>query len=113
MEKLHLERGDVLRKCKLEEIDLPLISGTLDSISLAEMKDPSASMDIDSSVSSTTSQYKEIVVDYSELDDDLKEVYLRSVIKAYAFRMLRKPLKPSSRRKFVKSALRWNVWLRI
>ncbi|RKO89909.1 P-loop containing nucleoside triphosphate hydrolase protein [Blyttiomyces helicus] len=77
------EKFSILRRCKLEEIELPLLSGaSLDNLVLDEMErseatDPDA-MDFDSAEptstqSQTRARLQRIAVDFSSLDDNLRE----------------------------------------
>ncbi|PWN30250.1 RecF/RecN/SMC protein [Jaminaea rosea] len=78
MEKLASQRGDIFKRCRLEEIDLPLISGSLNKVSLTN--DPTGDlvpMDIDDDNDET--QHAIFVpdfgieVDFDDLDDAAKE----------------------------------------
>lgn len=60
MEKLKSQRLDILKTCRLEDIDLPLIHGSLENVPLDDTDN--TSMDID------------FQVDYSLLADEQKEV---------------------------------------
>ncbi|OLL24879.1 Structural maintenance of chromosomes protein 1, partial [Neolecta irregularis DAH-3] len=64
VERLMSERYAVLRKCKLEEIAIPLVSGSLDNIPIDEVL---PSEDI------LQSPDWGIEIDFDELDDDLKQ----------------------------------------
>ncbi|KAI9263440.1 RecF/RecN/SMC [Phascolomyces articulosus] len=77
IEKVHAERVSIFRKCKLEDIDLPMSRGSLDDVMMDESTIMSNhdmnSMEIeDPSQSSIQSTDWMVEVDYSKLDDDLR-----------------------------------------
>ncbi|KAG0360806.1 RecF/RecN/SMC [Gamsiella multidivaricata] len=86
VEKLDSERSSIFRRCKLEQIELPMEKGSLDDVPLDDMegyRQPSSNdtdMDIDTEggVSTRSSQGRrsqdwKITVDFSELDEDQKQ----------------------------------------
>lgn len=87
MEKLDSERSSIFRRCKLEQIELPMEKGSLDDVSLEEVESlrPNTSsendMDVDTengvpvgSLSQVPrSQDWKIIVDFSELDEDQRQ----------------------------------------
>ncbi|KAF9905566.1 Structural maintenance of chromosomes protein 1 [Lobosporangium transversale] len=87
VEKLDSERSSIFRRCKLEQIELPMERGSLDDVNLDDVdvfRPPTSSendMDIDteggvsgrSSLSYRSHEWK-ITVDFSDLDDDQKQV---------------------------------------
>ncbi|KAG0208218.1 Structural maintenance of chromosomes protein 1 [Mortierella sp. GBA30] len=89
VEKLDSERSSIFRRCKLEQIDLPMEKGSLDDVSLDDVdgyRQPISSedddmMDIDteSGVLTTSSSHRrrsqgwKITVDFSELDEDQRQ----------------------------------------
>ncbi|KAG0053365.1 Structural maintenance of chromosomes protein 1 [Gryganskiella cystojenkinii] len=87
VDTLDSERSSIFRRCKLEQIDLPMERGSLDDVSLddADMYRPSASsendMDVDQGNSGPVgasqgprSQDWRITVDFSELSDEQRDV---------------------------------------
>ncbi|KAG0249255.1 Structural maintenance of chromosomes protein 1 [Mortierella polycephala] len=87
VEKLDSERSSIFRRCKLEQIDLPMEKGSLDDVSLEDvdtLRPPVSSendMDVDtedgpptSSSHSRRSHEWKITVDFSELDDEHRQV---------------------------------------
>jgi len=77
-ERAATDRYNLLRKCKLEEIDIPLASGSLDSVPinadfLIRGDDPD-SMDVDSDGGMLRTEIPDwgISIDYDSLSDDLK-----------------------------------------
>ncbi|KDQ14832.1 hypothetical protein BOTBODRAFT_187573 [Botryobasidium botryosum FD-172 SS1] len=75
IERLASERFVIYRKCKLEEIDLPLESGNISSVPMEENLRDDA-MDVDDDEGTQRPREVEgygIVVDFSELDDDERE----------------------------------------
>ncbi|KAG0355345.1 Structural maintenance of chromosomes protein 1 [Podila minutissima] len=86
VEKLDSERSSIFRRCKLEQIELPMERGSLDDVSLEEVESlrPHTSsendMDVDmengvavGSQSVPRSQDWKITVDFSELDEDQRQ----------------------------------------
>jgi structural maintenance of chromosome 1 len=78
IERAATERYALLRKCKLEEIDIPLASGTIDSVPinadfLIRGDDPD-SMDVDDDGGMLRTEIPDwgIEIDYDSLSDDLK-----------------------------------------
>ncbi|KAG0225980.1 Structural maintenance of chromosomes protein 1 [Actinomortierella wolfii] len=87
VEKLDSERSSILRKCKLEQIEIPMLKGSLDSVSMEEIDSIRRTssgaghddMDVDEPsqqsrrVSQTPkSQEWAIIIDYSDLSADLR-----------------------------------------
>lgn len=82
LEKLMAERYDIFRRCKLEEIDLPLLSGSMDDVPLDETERDtqdadSSEMEIDQSAAARMAESQRTVaaleIDFDQLDDDLKD----------------------------------------
>ncbi|KAF8917513.1 Structural maintenance of chromosomes protein 1, partial [Haplosporangium bisporale] len=87
VEKLDSERSSIFRRCKLEQIELPMEKGSLDDVSLEDVESlrPNTSsendMDVDTEnggpVGSQSqvprSQDWKITVDFSDLDDDQRQ----------------------------------------
>ncbi|OSD08222.1 cohesin complex subunit psm1 [Trametes coccinea BRFM310] len=77
IEKLGLERSAIYRKCKLDEIKLPLLSGTLKNVPMEENLRDEVAMEVDEDEEGTQ-QVKRvpdfgIEVDFETLDDDERE----------------------------------------
>ncbi|KAI7850377.1 RecF/RecN/SMC N terminal domain-containing protein [Circinella umbellata] len=83
IEKVHAERVSIFRKCKLEDIDLPMARGALDDVIMDEStimgsntsqtQDNSNSMDLDDpSQASIMSTDWMVEVDYSSLGEELR-----------------------------------------
>ncbi|KAG7094864.1 hypothetical protein E1B28_005672 [Marasmius oreades] len=77
IEKLALERSSIYRKCRLEEIQLPLLSGNLKNVPMEENLRDEVAMDIDQDEDGTQ-RPKEvrgygIEVDFEEVDEDERE----------------------------------------
>ncbi|ORY83359.1 cohesin complex subunit psm1 [Neocallimastix californiae] len=77
LEKLYGERYIILKKCKMNDINIPLLKGKLSELMDNEIEtsyDPN-SMDIDQIANSQVSHdnNKRLLIDYSMLDDKLKE----------------------------------------
>jgi len=77
VERAATEKYTLLRKCKLEEIDIPLAAGSLDSVPIDASfpmrgRDPE-SMDIDDEMPQTEIPDWGIEIDYDALSDDLKD----------------------------------------
>ncbi|CAO3618161.1 unnamed protein product [Cunninghamella blakesleeana] len=77
IEKIRAERVAIFRKCKLEDINLPLLRGSMDDVlveetpSVSSSMDSSSSMDIDDySQRSIRSTDWVVELDFSVLDDD-------------------------------------------
>ncbi|GAA5824181.1 hypothetical protein JCM11251_001555 [Rhodosporidiobolus azoricus] len=74
IERLAAERFSLYRRCKLEDIDLPLEKGSLDDIPIEETAAQTAPMDIDGPESGTQNIYQAkdygVEVDFEELDED-------------------------------------------
>lgn len=70
-ERLASQRTEILRRCRLEEIDLPLLSGSLSSVPLEENQDTSTAMDIDEDATQRALDVPDygIEVDFSDLDE--------------------------------------------
>lgn len=82
MEKYIAERYDIFRRCKLEEINLPLINGSIDDFPLDDTERESqefdsSQMDIDHSAAVRMAESQKTVaaieIDYDTLDEELKE----------------------------------------
>nr|WJN25064.1 condensin complex subunit [Farysia itapuensis] len=75
IERLGSERASIYRRCRLEEIALPLLKGSLSKVGLEETIDVEAPMDVDDENSQTPMLAPDfgIQVDFSELDDEAKE----------------------------------------
>lgn len=97
MDTLDSERSSIFRRCKLEQIDLPMEKGSLDDVSLddVDMYRPTTSsendMDVDndssgpvSSSQGPRSQDWKITVDFSELDEDQRQVLPSSNSQTYS-----------------------------
>ncbi|KAK0520226.1 Structural maintenance of chromosomes protein 1 [Tilletia horrida] len=74
IERLGSERLNIYRRCRLEEIDLPLESGSLNKVPLEEESNDDDEMDVDESTQQPV-EVKDygIEVDFSELEDKEKE----------------------------------------
>ncbi|KAK4047981.1 Structural maintenance of chromosomes protein 1 [Microbotryomycetes sp. JL201] len=74
IERLNAERYTVYRRCKLEEIDLPLLQGSLERVPIDEAMPPAAPMDVDGNEDETQQALQaaryDIQVDFAELDED-------------------------------------------
>ncbi|GAA5897594.1 hypothetical protein JCM6882_003527 [Rhodosporidiobolus microsporus] len=77
IERIAAERFALYRRCKLEDIDLPLEKGSLDDIPIEETTAQTAPMDIDGPESGTQNIYQAkdygVEVDFEELDEDEQE----------------------------------------
>ncbi|GAA6012005.1 hypothetical protein JCM10207_003457 [Rhodosporidiobolus poonsookiae] len=79
IERLASDRLALYRRCKLEDIDLPLNKGTIDTISFDKENDneDAAPMDVDGPESGTQNIFQPkdygIEVDFEELDEDEQE----------------------------------------
>ncbi|GAA5883506.1 hypothetical protein JCM16303_005451 [Sporobolomyces ruberrimus] len=73
IEKLSSERFTIYRRCKMEEIDLPLAKGSLEDIPIEEAAAPAAPMDVDGPESGTQNIFEAndygVEVDFDELDE--------------------------------------------
>lgn len=87
MEKLDSERSSIFRRCRLEQIELPMEKGSLDDVSLDDVEGLRSSaaneddMDVDtdsglptSSSHSRRSQEWKITVDFTDLDEEQRQV---------------------------------------
>ena len=74
MERLASQRGEIYRRCRLEEIDLPLRKGSLSKVSLEDNTDV-APLDIDDDATQQVVSVPDfgIEVDFSDLDDAAQE----------------------------------------
>ncbi|PWN23168.1 cohesin complex subunit psm1 [Microstroma glucosiphilum] len=74
MERLAAQRTEIYRRCRLEEIDLPLLKGSLSKVSLEDNPE-AAPMDIDDDVTQRAINVPDfgLDVDFSELEDAAKE----------------------------------------
>ncbi|KAJ7638242.1 condensin complex subunit SMC1 [Roridomyces roridus] len=77
IEKSALERSSIYRKCRLEEIKLPLLQGNLKNVPMEENLREEVAMDVDEDEDGTQQPRKVqdfgIEVDFDELDDDDRE----------------------------------------
>ncbi|KAI8575705.1 hypothetical protein K450DRAFT_260414 [Umbelopsis ramanniana AG] len=78
IEKLHAERMSIFRKCKLEEINIPLNQGSMEDVPMDDSENNSEAMDLDepsqiSTQMSVLSSNWSIAVDYSALSRNLKD----------------------------------------
>lgn len=77
IEKLALERSSLYRKCRLEEIKLPLLEGNLRNIPIEENLRDEVAMDVDEDEDATQRpkqvQNYGIEVDFDGLDEDVRE----------------------------------------
>ncbi|TFY79840.1 hypothetical protein EWM64_g4174 [Hericium alpestre] len=77
IEKLGLERSSLYRKCRLEEIELPMIEGSLKDVPMEENLREEVAMDVGQDENATQRPKMvpdfDIEVDFSELDDDERE----------------------------------------
>ncbi|KAF9959163.1 Structural maintenance of chromosomes protein 1 [Mortierella alpina] len=87
VEKLDSERSSIFRRCKLEQIDLPMERGSLDDVSLDDMEgyrqaaSSETDMDVDTEGGVTTSSSShrrrsrdwKITVDFSDLDEEQRQ----------------------------------------
>ncbi|KAG6915096.1 hypothetical protein DXG01_013475 [Tephrocybe rancida] len=77
IEKLALERSAIYRKCRLEEIQLPLLQGNLRDVPMEENLREEVGMDIDEDEDGTQQLKKVqdhgIEVDFENLDEDTRE----------------------------------------
>ncbi|KAI0084077.1 condensin complex subunit SMC1 [Irpex rosettiformis] len=77
IEKLGLERSSIYRKCRLEEIKLPLVEGNLKNVPMDENLRDEVAMDVDEDEEGTQSIKRvpdyDIEVDFSLLDEDDRE----------------------------------------
>ncbi|KAK3837924.1 MAG: condensin complex subunit SMC1 [Linnemannia elongata] len=87
VEKLDSERSSIFRRCRLEQIELPMEKGSLDDVSLDDVEGLRSSaaneddMDVDtdsglptSSSHSRRSQEWKITVDFTDLDEEQRQV---------------------------------------
>lgn len=74
MERLAAQRTEIYRRCRLEEIDLPLLKGSLSKVSLEDNPE-AAPMDIDDDATQRAINVPDfgLDVDFSDLDDTAKE----------------------------------------
>ncbi|GAA5943343.1 cohesin subunit SMC1 [Sporobolomyces koalae] len=74
IERLASERFAIYRRCKMDEIDLPLVKGSLDDIPIEEAAAPAAPMDVDGPEDETQNIYEAndygVEVDFDEIDED-------------------------------------------
>ncbi|GAA5978729.1 hypothetical protein JCM11641_006157 [Rhodosporidiobolus odoratus] len=77
IERLASERFSLYRRCKLEDIDVPLATGSLEKVPMGEEAAEAAPMDVDGPESGTQNIYQPktygVEVDFEELDDDEQE----------------------------------------
>ncbi|TRM70173.1 P-loop containing nucleoside triphosphate hydrolase protein [Schizophyllum amplum] len=78
IEKFALERSAIYRKCRLDGVDLPLLSGNLKNVPMEENLRDEVAMDVDEPEDGTQSvknvQDYGIEVDFAEIDEDEREV---------------------------------------
>ncbi|KAF7984629.1 hypothetical protein HWV62_12853 [Athelia sp. TMB] len=77
IEKLALDRSSIYRRCRLEEIKLPLVEGNLKNVPMEENLREDAAMDVDED-DDGTQQVKKVAdygieVDFESLDEDERE----------------------------------------
>ncbi|KAF8068609.1 condensin complex subunit SMC1 [Lyophyllum atratum] len=77
IEKLGLERSAIYRKCRLEEIQLPLLRGNLKNVPMEENLREEVAMDVDEDEDGTQQPKKVqdfgIEVDFESLDEETRE----------------------------------------
>ncbi|GAA6061274.1 hypothetical protein JCM10212_004680 [Sporobolomyces blumeae] len=77
IERLSSERFALYRRCKMEEIDVPLLKGSLDQIPIEEAAAPHAPMDVDGPEEGTQHIFEAndygVEVDFDEVDEDERE----------------------------------------
>ncbi|CAM0136232.1 unnamed protein product [Umbelopsis sp. WA50703] len=74
IEKLRADRMSIFRRCKLEEIDIPLNQGSMEDVPMDDSEDTGDAMELDEpSQMSIQSTNWTIAVDYSSLSRNLKE----------------------------------------
>ncbi|KZT54653.1 condensin complex subunit SMC1 [Calocera cornea HHB12733] len=77
IDKLAAERANIYRKCRIDEIDLPLKSGRIENVPIDENIRDEMAMDLDGDEDATQQPHQvqdyEIEVDFDELDDDDRE----------------------------------------
>ncbi|KAL0571911.1 Structural maintenance of chromosomes protein 1 [Marasmius crinis-equi] len=77
IEKLALERSSIYRKCRLEEIQLPLLAGNLKNVPMEENLRDEVAMDVDQDEDATQRpkevQNYGVEVDFEEIDEDERE----------------------------------------
>ncbi|GLB42443.1 putative structural maintenance of chromosomes protein [Lyophyllum shimeji] len=77
IEKLALERSSIYRKCRLEEIPLPLLRGNLRNVPMEENLREEVAMDVDEDENGTQQPKKVpdygIEVDFESLDEETRE----------------------------------------
>lgn len=72
IERLGIERSGLYRKCRLEEIKLPLVAGNLKNVSMEENLREEVAMDVDEEEEGDTTQRLKKVPDYGiEVDFDI------------------------------------------
>jgi structural maintenance of chromosome 1 len=78
IERLASERFAIYRRCKLEEIDLPLESGSFENVPIDEAIAAPTRMDVDGEENETQNamivEDYGVVVDFSELAEEEKQV---------------------------------------
>uniref|UniRef100_A0A672IFD8 Structural maintenance of chromosomes protein n=1 Tax=Salarias fasciatus TaxID=181472 RepID=A0A672IFD8_SALFA len=84
LEQKRSDRHNLLQACKMQDIRLPLRSGTMDDISQGEVRERGAQSVSSSQRTSSTVLAKEalIEIDYSNLSEDLKDALSEEEIKA-------------------------------
>ncbi|KAI9104572.1 SMCs flexible hinge [Phlyctochytrium arcticum] len=125
IEELSAEKFSVFRRCKLEEIDIPLLEGSLESLSLdqldaAQRPNPD-SMDVDGEemmgTQDSRAQIQGIEVDFSGLKrayQDVSAIVRLIMAEAnFCFRMDLRKWRLNSKNPFRISARNWREWHRI
>ena len=78
IEKLASERSTIYRKCRLEEIKLPLVAGSLKNVPIEESLRDEVAMDVDDDEDGTQKPRRipdyGIEVDFELLEDEEREV---------------------------------------
>ncbi|ORX42902.1 RecF/RecN/SMC protein [Hesseltinella vesiculosa] len=98
LEKLQAERSSIFRKCKLEEIEFPLLRGSMEDVlmdtdessNLTLSQDSSMEIDQDMSCLSIQSTDWVVEVDYSVLDDEERGNATLTMKKRYQEDLLRR-----------------------
>jgi len=72
IEKLALDRSSIYRKCRLEEISLPLLEGNLKNVPMEEVSGPVGYQPLDSNLSAEPSWG--VAMDVDEDEDGTQQV---------------------------------------
>ncbi|KAH6918179.1 cohesin complex subunit psm1 [Coprinopsis sp. MPI-PUGE-AT-0042] len=87
IEKLALERSSIYRKCRLDEIDLPLKQGNLKNVPMEENLREEVAMDVDEDEDATQRPKKAadygIEVDFDSIEDDERDQDSSEVLARY------------------------------